>query len=203
MEVLKMKSIRYIGLLTIILFAGIEVLAQQQVPSDSDSKFFRVPSDFAFTLVSSQDDSPILLERTELYTNKNANRVICNIQVRNISEKAIRNIRLKIITNFLFHPIGGGRLEIYDDGLDLRDTDKQQVLLPNTSVWTRNTSAFSKDLLPNEIILRIRNQDSQIKAKFIVAIVVNSVEFTDGTIYDVASNASDLDKLFFDGIDVR
>lgn len=189
-----MKILRIVILCWMLTFTY--SVGSAQILAEGELKFFRIPSELAFTMISTRDNAPVVLNSVSLYATSDGRRVVCRCQIRNIGGKAIRNVEMDIITNFMFHVKGGGRLERYVDELEFDGSKGFPVLLPEGVAWSREYLSKTADPLPNEFIVNIRQQSSEIKAKFIVGVVVSRVDFSDGTTYDAKSNADDLWNIF-------
>ena len=174
-----------------------------QKPGMSEPQLFTVPPSLGFVMTSHRSDSPIVIRDTAIYATGEMNRVYCRCEIQNVSNKAIRSVDLAIITNFLFRPYGGGRLEKYYDTREFGRGEDGSLLQPGERATFRQQLAGIRNAIPDETVSKIRQQPSKISAKIAMAVLVDKVVFADGTVYDASSDARDLFELFSSGIAVR
>lgn len=186
----------------LILIAAFPVLGQKDQLEKSE--FYRIPAEMGFAVRVNRGDSPIQVEAVTLSTNEGGQRVRCGYKIRNVGDHEVRAVEIMVITNFLFRPTGGGRLETYSEiiGFDATQNGRARGVLPGQS---KEVGYFPEQnrLLPARMAEHIQKQETQIRAKFVVAAVITRVELFDGRILDYQSNADDLIKLFTEGISIR
>lgn len=167
-------------------------------------QYYVVPSEMALVLIGSRANSDLTIEKVFAYTNGKANRIICSYQLRNVGKRRIKSVGISIITNFLFLPKGGGRLEVYEDSLGFaRSKNSQSFLIPNASAKIGGPKISPLPNLPEETISLITMRKSELKTPFIVAVVISYIEFENGEVKRMTSDTEDVHRLFLDGVDVR
>ncbi len=193
---------KYILIACAFLFLTVlQVMAQDGTrPAD----YYRIPKEMAIIALASREGLPVRIENANLFTTEKANRIKSGYKFRNVGTDAIKRIEVSVITNFLFRPDGGGRLEMYVDLIDLKavGTRKSEVLAPGELKSSGYPGSENK-LLPASKVKEILDQQSQLKAKFVVALVISKIEFANGKTMNFETDASDLHSLFLDGTGVR
>lgn len=172
-----------------------------QAKPDPYFEFYLIPQDMAVALKASRNGLPVEIEKVELFTNLTGSLVKCSYQFRNVGSKPIRGVEIAVIDRRFFHLIPAGMGERYTDLIDLRNTSKGGGdLAPGASIAIDQKLDRNREL-PSDIVTRIKKQSSKVKTKFIVALVITGIEFADGTVLNLRTDADDIELLFTEGFE--
>lgn len=180
-----------------VTFLFLNVNGYGQAKPDPYFEFYLIPQDMAVALKASRNWLPVEIEKVELFTNLTGSRVRCAYRFKNVGTKPVRGVEIAVIDRRFFHLISAGMSARYADLADFRTGigANGRDLAPGSSIEFDQKLDRSR-VLPEEVVTRIKKQPSNIKTKFIVALVIIGIEFADGTTMNLRSDADDIELLF-------
>jgi len=182
-----------------LLFSSVNGYGQAK--PDPYYDFYLIPQDMAVALKASRNGLPVEIEKVELFTNLTGSLVKCSYRFKNVGSKPVRGVEVAVIDRQFFRLIASGMSGRYEDLVDLRNTSRGGVeLAPGASIAIDQKLDRNREL-PADIVTRIKNQASKVKTKFIVALVITRIEYADGTVLDLKSDADDIELLLTGDLD--
>lgn len=163
---------------------------------------YKMPSNMAVILISNQASCPVSIDSVNLFLNGQANRVTGLYTLRNSGSRPIRNVTIKVLTNFMFRPVGGGNFEVYEDSLVFGESLKSSkgLLNPNSSIVIGRPEIGKSPEMPSTLASWVFRQPSRLRARYVVTFAVTSILFDGGETVSFDSNSDDVIDFLSGGV---
>ena len=166
-----------------LVMIGLLLVATESALSQGKIKYERVPDQIALVAIASQTDCPLKIEDATLLKRIDQSGVLIKYQLRNVSNKPI-----EFVSVMIQHSSGTG-------GNSMPMPRVKKVLLPN------ETLESVSDPIDYEIVGVYRPDEkspASEELKTLCILLVDKVQFTDGSIYEAPKTLNALYRFFRD-----
>lgn len=166
-----------------LMMVGVLVIATVSARSQEKPKYWTVPDEVVLVLIASQANCPVKVENAAFLKRANGPGVLVKYRLTNVSNKPIEWVSVEI----KYSPGGGGN--------STPMPRVKKVLLPNESV---ESATEGTDFEIVGVYKSDQKSPPSQELKTLCILLVDKVQFTDGSVYEAPKTLDALFRFFQD-----